>query len=154
MIARFLDLRESIVLEKNMDKLQAVIKDFPNHWANFWKDKISLPDGKPILWFRKDNKNEIILCYPFVDTSRREDGTFFVTYVGLYASCLNGKGRIGKQLEGCLGTDGLDDIEGSKKSSDFARRTIRKISSLPDYESMSAELRKAAMIYKRQKENN
>ena len=153
MIARFIGLNESIALEKNIDKLQNIIKDFPNHWASFWKEKISFSDGKPILWFMKENESESILCYPFVDTSKRENGTFFVTYVGLYASCPNGKGRIGKQLEGCLGTDAVEDIEGSKKSSDFARRTIRKISSLPDYESMSAELRKAVMIWKRQKGN-
>ena len=141
MIARFLQekniFKESIVLEKNIQKLNKAIDDIDNIMVSIRKGQGSLSDQKSILWFRKKNNEENILCLPFVHYYKDS----VTDYIGIYNSYDNSTEQQEEFDEKSFGfLIKQDDTEGKKRSSNFARKLIRKLSALPDYDSMKKEL--------------
>ena len=135
MIARF--LHESVALEKDVKKLQDILKGFHNSLAMLRIQHLELSDGKPILWFLKKNGNETVLCFPFTHEYTLRSMHRVGDYIGVYATYEHGNYEATERCFG-YGTDGED--EEKKKSSDIVRKIIRKLSTLPDWKSMSDEM--------------
>ena len=136
MIARF--LHESVALEKDVKKLQDILKRFRNYLAMLRIQHLELLDGKPILWFLKQNGKETVLCFPFTHEYTMKDIHRVGNYIGIYAAYESGDYKVTEKCFGYYSRDGED--EEKKKSSDLVRKVIRKLSTLPDWKSMSDEM--------------
>ena len=134
MIARF--LTESVVLEKDTEKLKEIISNFHNTFATLRLQHLNLSDGKPIQWFLKKNGKETILCFPFTHDYNLGKGHFVGNYIGIYAVYDDGREEA---TEKNFIYDKEGKTDNSKKSSDLIRKLIKKLSTLPDWKSMSDE---------------
>ena len=132
-------VNEGAILEKNRRKLWTAIDKLDNVMATMRKGQDFLSDGRPFPWFQKKNGTENILCFPYIHYYEDKVSD----YVGIYASYDDTQ-----EQESCEKSFGYlvsyDDKENTRKVSDFARKVIYRLSTLPDWKSMQKELDKVS----------